>query len=270
HALLVDREHPVDQQPRRPGNPAWLPLPGTLLQFAAGCRCRPDDRSAKIPHAAAHRRAARDATEDDEVHDDRVRRHVLSSGVRSLRLLHRQQRLGPLLAPVPPAQGQTCGGRADDWPFRQVLNRHGRRQTTAGRVQENQLQKRRSQWPLQEGQGDVGRTAEASKEKIAKKRGSATRETAVNRRLPVGVVALFLAALLANAQKQSPLYRIEKEQVQQEGKSRDRVRIFRETDNGKSTLFVTVQFLITRDGQPAYDVQPDEIVVKEDGRQIKE
>jgi VWFA-related protein len=90
----------------------------------------------------------------------------------------------------------------------------------------------------------------------------------MNARLLLVVFALGLATVPALAQEQAPIYRIEKEQMQKDGKSQDRVRVFRRNDDGKSTLYVTVQFLLTRDGQPAYDVKPEEIVVKENGRQV--
>ena len=90
----------------------------------------------------------------------------------------------------------------------------------------------------------------------------------MNARLLLVVFALCLAAVPALGQEQAPIYRIEKEQVQKDGKSQDRVRVFRRNDDDKSTLYVTVQFLLTRDGQPAYDVKPEEIVVKENGRQV--
>jgi VWFA-related protein len=90
----------------------------------------------------------------------------------------------------------------------------------------------------------------------------------MNARLLLVVFALCLAAVPALGQEQAPIYRIEKEQMQKDGKSQDRVRVFRRTEDGKSTLYVTVQFLLTRDGQPAYDVKPEEIVVKENGRQV--
>jgi VWFA-related protein len=65
-------------------------------------------------------------------------------------------------------------------------------------------------------------------------------------------------------------YKIEKERLDEGGGSADRIYLVRRPDaQGKSTLYVTVQFRITdASGQPAFDVKPDEIVVKEDGQQV--
>jgi VWFA-related protein len=86
------------------------------------------------------------------------------------------------------------------------------------------------------------------------------------------ILALGLAGLPAFAQSQSPLYHIEKEKIENNGRSEDRMFVSRRPDrNGKSTLFVTVQFrILDADNQPALDVQPAEIVVKEDGRKVSD
>jgi VWFA-related protein len=96
-------------------------------------------------------------------------------------------------------------------------------------------------------------------------------------RLAVTALTLLLAGSRAVAQPtphQSPLaphsYKIEKEQISQGGQSGDRIYVARRPDpQGKSTLYVTIQFKVTGpDGQAAFDVSPDEIVVKEDGRRV--
>jgi VWFA-related protein len=89
-------------------------------------------------------------------------------------------------------------------------------------------------------------------------------------RFPLLLIAstLFLTGLPAIAQDNAPAYRIEKEQVERDGKSQDRVHVVRRMQDGKPTLFVTAQFRVTRDGQPAFDVKKSEFVVKEDGRRV--
>jgi VWFA-related protein len=74
----------------------------------------------------------------------------------------------------------------------------------------------------------------------------------------------------AYAQPEPAAYSIDKEQIEKDGRLTDRVHVVRRPDaHGKPTLFVTVQFKITRpDGQPADDILPDEIVVTEDGRRV--
>jgi VWFA-related protein len=88
-------------------------------------------------------------------------------------------------------------------------------------------------------------------------------------RLFLMVLALPLIVSSAIAQ-QKPLYEIKKEQVQKEGQSQDRLYISRRPNaQGRSTLYVTVQFkIVGPDGQLADDVNPDEIVVEEDGRRV--
>ena len=90
----------------------------------------------------------------------------------------------------------------------------------------------------------------------------------MRKRLLLITLVLFLAALPALAQDNAPTYRIEKEQVEKDGKSQDRVHIVRRMEDGKPTLFVTAQFRVTRDGLPAFDVKKNEFVVKEDGRRV--
>src|SRR5438876_4605035 len=88
--------------------------------------------------------------------------------------------------------------------------------------------------------------------------------------LRVLIVALTVATGPAFAQSQSPLYHIEKEKIEKDGRAEDRMFVSRRPDrNGNSTLFVTVQFrILSADNQPAEDVRPAEIVVKEDGRKV--
>jgi VWFA-related protein len=79
--------------------------------------------------------------------------------------------------------------------------------------------------------------------------------------------------LLAGAGRgvaQTPLYRIEREQVEKDGKSEDRIYISRKPDaNGKQTLYVTVQFkIVNADGSLADDIEPGEIIVKENGQPV--
>src|SRR5207253_1231636 len=71
---------------------------------------------------------------------------------------------------------------------------------------------------------------------------------------------------------QAPLYKVEMDQVERDGRVRDRLFVARQPDQqGKEKLFVTVQFkVIHPDGQPALDIDPADIVVKEDGRVVKE
>jgi VWFA-related protein len=89
-------------------------------------------------------------------------------------------------------------------------------------------------------------------------------------RLLLTVVALPLAISSAPAE-QKLLYEIQKEQVQKDGQSQDRLYISRRPNaEGKPTLYVSVQFKIVRpDGQLADDVKPNEIVVEEDGRPVR-
>src|SRR6266478_8157318 len=80
--------------------------------------------------------------------------------------------------------------------------------------------------------------------------------------------ALLVPRVSVTAQDSAPIYRIEKEQIEKDGKSQDRVHVVRRMQDGKPTLFVTAQFRVTRDGQPAFDVMKTEFVVKEDGRRV--
>jgi VWFA-related protein len=76
---------------------------------------------------------------------------------------------------------------------------------------------------------------------------------------------------LATAQENSEsLYKIEKDRVEKAGRLEDRIYAVRRPNaRGEPTLYITVQFKISRaDGEPAYDVAPEEIVVKEDGRPV--
>src|SRR5437588_5783631 len=82
------------------------------------------------------------------------------------------------------------------------------------------------------------------------------------------LLALTLAAVPVLAKDKAPEYRIERDKVEKDGKSQDRVYVARRTQEGRSTLFVTVQFRITRDSQPAFDIQKNEIVVKENGQPV--
>ena len=92
----------------------------------------------------------------------------------------------------------------------------------------------------------------------------------VNARLLLVSIACVLAVPLS-AHAQTPLYKIEMDQVEKDGQVRDRVFVGRQTDRqGKEKLFVTVQFKILQEGQPVLDIAPTEIVVKEDGRVVKE
>src|SRR5438132_1930335 len=90
----------------------------------------------------------------------------------------------------------------------------------------------------------------------------------MRKRLLLITLVLFLAALPALAQDNAPTYRIEKEQVEKDGKSQDRVHIVRRMEDGKPTLFVTAQLRFRRDGLPAFYVNKNEFVVKEDGRRV--
>jgi VWFA-related protein len=62
------------------------------------------------------------------------------------------------------------------------------------------------------------------------------------------------------------------DQIEKDGRFRDRLFVARQPDKqGKEKLFVTVQFKVLHsDGQPALDIDPADIVVKEDGRVVKE
>jgi VWFA-related protein len=86
------------------------------------------------------------------------------------------------------------------------------------------------------------------------------------------MAVLFLATVPVVAQNQGPLYNIHKEQVVKQDRSEDRIYAARRPDrNGKPTLYISVQFKIAyADGQPANDVLPEEIVVKENGRRVTE
>jgi VWFA-related protein len=89
-------------------------------------------------------------------------------------------------------------------------------------------------------------------------------------RLFLMALALPVAAIPALAQQPKPLYEIKKEQVQNDGRSQDRLYLTRLPDGqGKPTLYVTLQFKIVRpDGQLADDVNPEEIRVEEDHRRV--
>jgi VWFA-related protein len=88
-------------------------------------------------------------------------------------------------------------------------------------------------------------------------------------RLGIAVLGLFAAVGLASAQGPKPRYHIEKDQVQQDGHSQDRLLVTRRADaQGKPTLYVTMQFKIIRDGQATNDVLPNEIRVFEDQRPV--
>src|SRR6516162_2011807 len=92
----------------------------------------------------------------------------------------------------------------------------------------------------------------------------------MTRALPYFLPLFCALALAARANGQSPLYRIEREQVERDGKAEDRIYVNRKPDaQGKPTLYVTVQFKITNpDGSLAEDVKPDEIIVKENGQRV--
>jgi hypothetical protein len=82
------------------------------------------------------------------------------------------------------------------------------------------------------------------------------------------VFCLLSSALVAA--DQPPLYTIEKEQVDKDGRPQDRIFLARRPGkDGSSTLYVTVEFKIGRaDGQAALDVAPDEHVVNEKERRV--
>ncbi|HEV3448650.1 MAG TPA: VWA domain-containing protein [Gemmataceae bacterium] len=86
----------------------------------------------------------------------------------------------------------------------------------------------------------------------------------MRKRLFLITFALLVPGASVIAQDNAPIYRIEKEQVEKDGKSQDRVHVVRRMQDGKPTLFITTQFRITRDGQPVYDIKKNEFVVKED------
>src|SRR5262249_18272045 len=71
---------------------------------------------------------------------------------------------------------------------------------------------------------------------------------------------------------QTPIFKIEKDQVEKDGRVEDRIFVARQPDpQGKPKLFVTVQFkILEADGQPALNVSPEHIVVKEDGRVVRD
>src|SRR5262245_54052253 len=89
-------------------------------------------------------------------------------------------------------------------------------------------------------------------------------------RLTLALLTCSVAAAAALAESQDPAYRIEKEQVQKEGQFQDRFLVVRRPNkDGQDTLYVSVQFLIRHpDGRPAYDVPPNEIIVREDGQVV--
>jgi VWFA-related protein len=89
-------------------------------------------------------------------------------------------------------------------------------------------------------------------------------------RLTLALLTCSVAVAAALAESQDPAYRIEKEQVQKEGQSQDRFLVVRRPNkDGQDTLYVSVQFLIRHpDGRPAYDVPPNEIIVREDGQVV--
>jgi VWFA-related protein len=88
------------------------------------------------------------------------------------------------------------------------------------------------------------------------------------RRTLVAVLLLVLPSA-AIGQGPSPLYRINRDQIEKEGMAADRVYVARRNDpSGASRLFVTIHFIITRDGKPTTEVEPEEIVVSEDGRPV--
>jgi VWFA-related protein len=96
------------------------------------------------------------------------------------------------------------------------------------------------------------------------------------RRTTFVAIALLCAAWYGlptshvRAADQASLYSIEKEQVDKDGRPQDRILLARRpAPDGRSTLYVTVQFKVAQaDGQPALDVSGDEIVVKENGRPV--
>ncbi len=92
----------------------------------------------------------------------------------------------------------------------------------------------------------------------------------MSRVLTLSFVVLSLTLCASRGLGQSPLYRIEREQIEKDGKSEDRIYVNRKINNqGKSTLFVTVQFKIVKpDGSLAEDIEPNEIVVKENGQPV--
>ncbi len=92
----------------------------------------------------------------------------------------------------------------------------------------------------------------------------------MSRASPFCLAAICLLAAASLGVGQNPLYRIEREQVEKDGKAQDRIFISRKpNEQGKSTLYVTVQFKITNpDGSLADDVRPDEIIVKENGQRV--
>ncbi len=69
---------------------------------------------------------------------------------------------------------------------------------------------------------------------------------------------------------QTPLYRIEREQIEKDGRAEDRIYISRKPNaQGKPTLYVTVQFkIVNPDGSLADDIEPGEIIVKENGQPV--
>jgi len=94
----------------------------------------------------------------------------------------------------------------------------------------------------------------------------------MNFRLAGVAIALGLAAAPVIAQSPEPAYQIKTEKVEKDGRIEDRIHVARRPDaRGNSTLFVTVQFTIANaDGRPVPDVPPDEIVVKENDKIVKD
>jgi VWFA-related protein len=84
-------------------------------------------------------------------------------------------------------------------------------------------------------------------------------------------LASWSASGTALAQGTSATYHIEKERIHEEGRPRDRLFISTRMRQGKPTLYVSIEFKITRaDGEAATEVLPGEIRVKEDGRPVQE
>ena len=90
------------------------------------------------------------------------------------------------------------------------------------------------------------------------------------RAIPFCFAVCCMFALGSRGASQNPVYRIEREQIQHDGKAEDRIYVSRKTDaEGRSTLYVTVQFkIVNPDGSLVDDVRPDEIVVKENGQRV--
>jgi VWFA-related protein len=73
-----------------------------------------------------------------------------------------------------------------------------------------------------------------------------------------------------SAPSQTPIYKIEKDRVEKDGRQEDRIFVAQQRDrDGKPKMLVTLQFKILKgDGQPALDIAAEDIVVKEDGRRV--